>query len=182
MKKARIAKENKKSKKEAYEENYSIKKLIIIILILVLVFAVFYFITTLVVKSNKKSIDSDNNITEIDNSKITLDHLLDRSEVEYYVLATKESLYNSFTSQTNYIEIYNKYISDYTSKEGSLKFYIVNLDDALNKNYIGEETVVAETLEELKLNDDALFKISNGKIERYFIGSEEIINALSELK
>ena len=181
MKKAKISKTVKKEKINDATELYSIKNLLLIILIIVLVFSIFYFITTLVVKSSKQDIPTRNNITEIDCTKITLNHLLDRKDQEYYVLVTKESLYNNLGLKTNYIEIYDKYINDYSKKDESLKFYKVDLDDALNKNYIGNSTNISENLEELKLNDEVLFKISDGKIEKYYIGNEDIIKTLSSL-
>lgn len=180
MKKTKLIKTNKKEEIKEINDSYSIKNLIIIILVLVIVFAVFYFITTLVVKPSKIS-DAKNTITEIDSTKITLNNLLDRNSEEYYVLATKESLYDGFSLQGNYIEIYNKYISDYSKSDNSLPVYKVDLDNALNKNYIGKELNVSDNLEELKLNDEVLFKIKNKKIEKYYVGSEEIIKALSQL-
>ena len=180
MKKAKLIKANQKQDATNAQESYSIKNLITIILILVIVFAVFYFITTLVVKPVKKATDNKT-ITEIDSTKITLNHLLDRSEEEYYVLATKESLYNSFNSKVNYVEIYNKYISDYIKNAESLPIYKADLDNALNKNYISDELNISDNISDIKLNDEVLFRIEDGKIKDYYVGSEEIIKALSQL-
>jgi len=41
---------------------------------------------------------------------------------------------------------------------------------------------ISNEISELKLNDETLFKIKNGKIEEYFVGSKEILKALSTLK
>lgn len=179
MKTARIRNNNKKENKEIMVEEYSFKKMLIIIAILILVFLVFYFITTLVVKPVKQD-NKNNTITEIDSTKITLNHLLDRKESEYYVLATKSSLYKEFN--INYETIYNQYITDYKKEENALTFYKSNLDDALNKNFSGEETNITENLQELKLGDEALFKIKDGKIDSYSIGHSEIVKTLSSLK
>ena len=35
---------------------------------------------------------------------------------------------------------------------------------------------------EIKLNDEVLFKIEDGKIEEYFVGSKDILEELSDLK
>lgn len=180
MKTARIRNNNKKEQKEVIiEEEYSLKKMIMIIVSIILIFLVFYLITTLVVKPVKEN-NKNNNITEIDSTKITLNHLLDRKESEYYVLATKSSLYDSLN--INYETIYNQYITDYSKKENSLTFYKSNLDDALNKGFIGEEINITENLEELKLNDEVLFKIKDGKIDSYSVGHSEIVKVLSELQ
>lgn len=181
MKTARIRNNNKKEQKEVIkEEEYSLKKMMIIIVSIILIFLVFYLITTLVVKPVKQNNTGNNGVTEIDSTKITLNHLLDRKESEYYVLATKSSLYDSLN--INYETIYNQYITDYSKKENSLTFYKSNLDDALNKGFVGEEANITENLEELKLNDEVLFKIKDGKIDSYSVGHSEIVKALSELK
>lgn len=180
MKTARIRNNNKKEQKEVItEEEYSMKKMVIIIVSLIVVFLVFYFITTLVVKPVKQN-NTDNTRTEIDSTKITLNHLLDRKESEYYVLATKSSLYSKLN--VNYETIYNQYITDYKKEENALTFYKLNLDDALNKSFIGEETNITDNLQELKLSDEALFKIKDGKIDSYSIGHSEIVKTLSSLK
>ena len=180
MKKAKLIKANQKQEINDIQESYSIKNLIKIILILVIVFAVFYFITTLVVKPAKGTVQN-NAVAEIDSTKITLSHLLDRSEEAYYVLVTKESLYNSFNSKINYSEIYDKYISDYSKKEESLPIYKVDLDNALNKNYVSDEFNISDNVNEIKLNDEVLFRIENHKIKDYYVGSEDIVKTLSEL-
>lgn len=180
MRTARIRNNNKEEKKEVIiEEEYSLKRMAIIIISLIIVFAVFYFITTLVVKPVNQN-NTNNTRTEIDTTKITLNHLLDRKESEYYVLVTKKSSYEILN--INYEEIYNKYITDYNKKEDSIPVYRANLDDALNKNFVGEELNITNNLEELKLNDEALFKIKDNKIESYSVGHSEIVKTLSGLK
>ena len=134
-------------------------------------------VTTLVVKPSKNN-STNSTTTQIDSTKITFNNLLDRKEKEYYVLAIKPSLY---TTEMNYIEIYNKYINDYAKGENSFKFYIVDLDDGLNKNYFSDKTNITSDLEKLTLSDVVLFKINNSTIEEYYLGSEKITEALSNL-
>lgn len=176
MKKAKLIKTSNKEEKQMEKDSYSLKNLLSIIIALVVVLGIFYFITTLVVKPVKQD-DTNNTITEIDSKKITLNNLLNRKEVEYYVLATKESK----NTHANYSELYNNYINGYNKEEGALSFYNVNLDDALNKNYLSDELNISDDISEIKLNDDVLFKIKNGKIEEYFVGSSDILEALSNL-
>ena len=175
MKKAKLLKQSKKKEIKSNNEGYSIKQLSIIILVLTIVFVIFDFITTLIVKNEKG--ESLNSSTQIDSTKIIMNNLLDRKESEYYVLAYKESLYKNY-SKANYTTIYNQYISDYND----LTFYRVDLDDALNKNYFSEESNIVSDLKELKVSDEILFKIVDGKIEEYYEGSGSIIEALSNLK
>ena len=181
MKKAKIVTKAKKEDKKEITESYSLKDLLKIVLTLLIVFAVFYFITVLVVKPNNNNSGHDNSNVQIDSSKITISNLLNRSESEYYVLATKASLYEGISSKMNYSEIYNKYISDYKSKDDSSKFYEVDLDDAFNKRYLSDDLNISDDLEEMQINDEVLFKISNHKIEAYYVGSDSIIKALSSL-
>ena len=56
------------------------------------------------------------------------------------------------------------------------------LVNAINKTYIGNELNITNNINEIKLNDDVLFKIKDNKIEKYFVGSKEIIKELSNLK
>lgn len=181
MKKAKLIKTKKKQEKVVEKDTYSLKNLIRIIIVLVIILGIFYFITTLVIEPKKQ--DNTNNAqTQIDSTKITLNHLLDRKEKEYYVLATKESLYDAANSKIDYSGLYNNYIREYTSLEDALPFYNVDLDDALNKTYISDELNISDDISKIKLNDEVLFKIKKGKIDKYFVGNKDILEALSELK
>lgn len=159
---------------EIPENEYSIKKIIVTLIVLVAIFFLFYFITMLVIKPTKKVKENNNIPVEIDSTLITMNHLLDRKDSEYYVLASKSD------SKVNYNEIYNRYLSTYKAKEEALKVYKVDLSDSFNNNYIGE-TNITDNLSELKVNEDVLFKIKDGKIEQHFIGSTDISKALKEL-
>ncbi len=176
MKKAKLVKNNKKQ--EIIEkDSYSLKSFLLIILVLVIILGIFYFITTLVVKPVNPT-DNDNGVTIIDETKITLNNLLNRKEKEYYVLATKQNN----NAQANYQTLYNNYINEYKKQEGALTFYNINLNDALNKSYISNELNISNDLSELKVNDDILFKIKDNKIEEYFAGNKNILKGLSTLK
>lgn len=177
MKVARRKVQRKEEVKEV-AETYSIKNMLIIIISICIVFAIFYVITTFVVKDNKE-ISNDNNIAVIDNTKIVLSQLLSRKEKEYYVIATNTN--SSSYIDANYLNIYNNYINQYKQKENSIPFYYVNLDDALNKNYVSNELNITNELKELKLNDEILFKIKEGKIIDSFVGSDKILKHLSSL-
>ncbi len=180
MKTARIRnnKSQNKQKTETISEEYSLKKISITLISLVAIFFIFYFITTVVVKPNKNN-NTDNTMVDFDSTKIILSHLLDRKEEEYFVIAYKGG---KSSSKVNYQELYNTYINDYKKKEGSLNFYSADLDDVFNKNFISENTNITDDINELRLNDEALFKIKNGKIEENYIGHSDIIEKLSSLK
>lgn len=179
MKTARIRnnKSRNKQKIETVKEEYSLKKISITLISLVAIFFIFYFITTIVVKPNKNNA-TDNTRVDFDSTKIILSHLLDRKEEEYFVIAYKS---DKLPSEVNYQELYNTYINKYKTKEGALSFYNVDLNDAFNKNFISENINITDDMNELKLNDEVLFKIKNGKIEEHYIGHSDIIKKLSSL-
>ena len=58
---------------------------------------------------------------------------------------------------------------------------IIELDNALNKKYYSEDSNITNDLLELKLNDEVLFKIKDGKIEKTYEGKDKIIEKLSKL-
>lgn len=176
MKKAKIKKQQQKE--IIINEEYSFKGMIKILLILIAIFGAFYFVTTLLINPKE---ENQNNPVVIDSSKIIMNQLFTRPNEEYYVIAIKESLYGSLYQNTNYTEIYNNYIKKYKSKEKALPFYYINLDDALNKKYIGEKMNVSDDITKLQLNDEVLFKIKNGKIEKKYVGKDAIIDKLSKL-
>ena len=178
MKVAKV-KEKKNNNREKHEETYNLKSMIKILLCIVIIFMAFYVITNIIV-SNRKS-EPDNNVTVVDFSKITLSQLLSREEDEYFVIATMASLYNSTYIDTNYINLYNQYINNYKQKEESYAFYYVDLDNALNKNYISDKLNITDDLSKLQLNDEVLFKIKNGSIEKTYIGREKILDKLSRI-
>ena len=66
-------------------------------------------------------------------------------------------------------------------KDSSLPFYYIDLDDGLNKKYLSEKMNITNEMKNLKLSDEVLFKIKEGKIEKTYIGNEEIIDKLSRL-
>ena len=176
MKVAKL-KKTKETKKIVEEEEleFSVKKFACTIGIILLVLAVFYFITVLVIKpivQEKAPVH-----TQFDSSKITMSQLLTRKEDKYYVLATKESEYLNISANMNYTELYNNAIKTYEKKEDSLKFYTIDMDEAFNASYWGEEM----DIDNLVINDDVLFKISDGKVDEYFVGHEEILKELQEL-
>lgn len=180
MKVARIKGKVEKEKKGNIQEGYSLKSLIKILLIISILFCLFYFLTMLLAKPNTKEEQIQ---SVIDNSKITMNQLLNRSEDEYYVLAFKESLYKkSNYVSADYVKIYNSYINEYTKAEDSLNFYYIDLDDAFNKKYFGKKLNITNDMAEIVLNDEILFKIEDGKIEKTYVGKEQIIDKLSRIK
>lgn len=172
MKTARIRKKEEK-KIETPNEEYSIKSMFKIIIIISIIFSLFYFVTALLVKPVEKN-DSEVSLNE---NEILVNQLFNRKDEEYYVLVHKNSLYKN----SGYIDVYNLYVDEYLKQEENLSFYYIDLDNALNKQYYGEELNITTDLTKLKLNDEVLFKIKDGKIEKTYEGKDKIIDKLSRL-
>jgi len=172
MKTARLRKKEEK-KVETNNEQYSIKSMAKIIIIISVVFCLFYFITTLIVKPAEKT---ENEIA-LNENEILVNQLLNKKDTEYYVLAYKQTLYNN----SGYLDVYNLYINEYLTKEETLPFYYIDLDNGLNKQYYSDEMNITTDLTKLKLNNEVLFKIKDGKIEKTYEGKDKIIDKLSRL-
>jgi hypothetical protein len=177
----RVARVRKKEKIEAVTntEAYSIQGMIKILFCLLIIFVIFYLITNFIIKNKEQA--KEDAVSVIDSSRITLNQLLNRSEEEYFVIATKASLYKNSYIDVNYITLYNEHINKYKQKEGSYSFYYVDLDNALNKNNLGDNLNITDDLSKLKLNDEVLFKIKNGSIEKTYVGRDEILDKLARL-
>lgn len=175
MKVAKIKKVEKKERKmEVEEQEFTIKKFAQTVLTILLVLAIFYIITIIVIKPLTQS--KENN-KEYDPQKITMNQLLKVKEEEYYVLAVKESEQFNLHAGLSYFNLYNSYISKYKENEDSLNFYWIDMDDAINGSHWGEEF----NIDTLTINDEVLFKISDGKIEDYFVGHNDILEELQGL-
>ena len=179
MKAAKLRNVKAKKEIENNKDEYSIQSMLKIILIIILILGIFYLITYFWVKNKKE--EKRESYTVIDTSKILLNGLLSKPESEYYVLATMPSKYDSSYQILNYNRLYDEYVNKYKQQEDALVFYYIDLDDALNKNYLSDETIISNDLSELKVSDEVLFRIENSEIIDYYIGSEEIIDALSDL-
>ena len=175
MKVAKIKDKKNNTKIEPEKDSYSLKSMLTIILIILVTFILFYIITFLVL-DNKKVEDNKTYSTQIDSNKIIFNSLLNRSEDEYYVLAYKSK---SDNDKVDYKVLYDDYLKTYRMRTDALKVYEIDIDDAFNKQYIGEELNISDNLEELKINDEVLFKIKNNKIEETYIGNSEILDKLS---
>lgn len=156
------------------DDNYQFKNMVITIIIIVIILIPLYFVTTLVIgnKDENKTVADDKTV-EIQSEKILVGQLFNRPNSEYLVLAYKKD--------NKMISIFNNYIDDYKNKNDSLTVYRIDLDDGLNKAYIGDNTNISSDLKELRINDTVLFKIVDGEIDSYYIGNNEVVNYLKEI-
>lgn len=153
------------------ENSYTSKNLIIVITIISVVLIGFYFITKIVISNQKEEKYVSESVIKSD--VIIFGQMLNRSENEYYVLA--------YNDKSNLKNIYNNYIKTYSQKDDSLKVYKININDEFNKKFIANKNNITDDINSLTIKDEVLFKIKEGKIESYKIGSSEISTTLKEI-
>lgn len=99
--------------------------------------------------------------------KIMAGSVFDKKDDSYYVAIA------NFKNTNNMY--YQSIVSAYKSKKEHLPFYVVDLSDELNKSIISDtNNTKATKASELKVKDLTLIKITNGKIEKYITGIENI--------
>lgn len=166
------AKVEEKSKEIMPTTNNEMVKLVKIVLLITAIFLIFYGITLLV--TEKKAEETPVTEATIQYDEILLSSLFEQPNNEYYVLVTKED--------DDYLGVYSVYTSKYQSKENKLRLYSANLSSGFNSSYEAEESNLNTTkIEELKLKDSTLLKISNKKIVASYEGSTKIIEHLKNI-
>ena len=109
---------------------------------------------------NKKNIKTES----IDSKMVIAGTMFNKSEDEYLVLAYDLSNDN---------EIIYSYLSDnYKNPE---KIYILDLSSGFNTSIIGNETIISNDLEKLKLSGPTLLVIKKDNIISSYKGEDEII-------
>lgn len=173
LKRKQAKKEGKNLKKELYDMNTNndnqIYKFVKMMITLVIIFAVLYIMVGIfITKEIDFSGNEDNEVTDSVSNKILASSIFNQKEEEYYVY------FYDFENMNNTIE------STLTSKLKDAKIYRVNTKDALNQNYVTEESEnkSAKTLEDLKVVDNTLIKIVNNEIVSYYETEDEIVNGL----
>ena len=163
-------------KEEEYSEEFSIGKFVSIIIVILLVLGIFYFITSKVAK--KKDVDTKTTTNSVINTEmVTIGNMLSKKETDYYVL-----IYYKENTKKSSSQIYEMYMKDIKSNDNSIKFYIANLNDAMNKSYISDVDNITDNLKEFKVSEDTLIHIVNNKISESFIGSNKVASKLLEIK
>ena len=101
--------------------------------------------------------------TEFDYEKIMIGNVFNRSENTYYVL---------FDNYKDYKV--DSYINSLI-KDSDEVVYKVDMSLSENASHVSDDNNKnASSSDELKINDITLIKISNGKIVKYLVGTEEI--------
>lgn len=163
------------SKKEPVMTNdsYQFKSFIIIVVVLLVLSVMLYLITNLVIKEEKTEKQTEEETTvEIQQEKILMGQLLNRPEDEYYVLA--------YIKDDQFMQLYETYLNKIKSGDDGVAVYKVDLNEGLNKKYVQDDTNINDDLNDLSVSDTVLFKISDKKIDSYYVGHDEIIEYLKE--
>lgn len=163
MKKIKNTKTNKKQ--QEVSNKLDLRNILIIFTGILIVFIIFYSLTLLILKKSEKKVEFNNPGIEVKENDIMIHQLLDQKESLYYVLAVND----------NYQELYDGYTGELTN------LYTINLENAFNKNIIGEEFILAESPRDIKINDTTLFVVENGALKEYYIGHEDVLKYLREL-
>ena len=159
------------------EESNEIKRFLIVILVVLCLAGCIYLVTRAFVTKDlfdKETTTDDTFVGEIDNNAAIFGTMLNRSESSYYV-----AIYDCVEGE--YIYDMSSMISSYNSKEEHLHLYTIDLSDHLNKNYYDpeNENVNAKTLDEVKVGDITLIKVTtdkkgNKQISKYLVNLEDM--------
>lgn len=162
------AKRSGKNVKEAVELNkerpMTTKGLVTILIVLIVLFALTYLLTGIFAtkdikwfsKSTKEEEETTNNIK----NRILASDSLKQLEENYYVY------YYDSTNEDNEVSDIVDDLDD--------TVYRVDLHDDFNSNFIGEPSGVVESIDNLKVSNPTIIKVSSEKIISFTSGKEEI--------
>lgn len=128
-------------------------------------FICLYIITGVFITKDLKWFNNSGNANvnegaNIENKILAVDSLRQMEE-EYYV-------YFYDTSKEEDSEVSNLISSS------SLKVYRVDLNDAFNSNFVGEPSGIVSSIENLKVSNPTVIKVSSEKIVAFFDGKDDI--------
>lgn len=96
---------------------------------------------------------------------ITMGTVLNRSEKTYYVLF--DNYKNNITQDI--------YINSLVDKQEDYRVYKVDMNKNENRKYISQQAnLEVKTVNDIRINDITLIKVTSGKIVDYIIGSDKI--------
>lgn len=174
-------KKNKKGKERqeiSTETNYSgLTFLKIIGAIALILFVLYYFIAVFITKevdiSGKKSDTTSEESTSSSSSNVSnailAQRTFEQSEEEYYVY------YYDFSDE-------DKTISSILNNKSNITLYRVDTSSALNQNYVTEENGNRNVtgINDLKVKNPTLIKVTGDKVNLYAEGVNEIVNYLNQ--
>ncbi len=158
----RTGKDVKEVQKQNQDKPITSKNFIIIMIVLIVLLALTYILTGLFATKDikwfdKKNKESEEVTNEIRNRILASDSLkqLDDEYYVYYYDSTEED---------------DEVTSTVDNLDGTI--YRVDLHDDFNTNFIGEPSGVVDTIDNLKVSNPTVIKVSSGKIIAIYNGEE----------
>ena len=176
-----MSKKQKKNKVKisSTTTDLEISKVIKILVGVLLVLALTYFIAALMtgdIKFGKKEKEEEKEVS-IQYEEILAGETFKQDKNEYYVM------YFNFTD--NVASSYLTFKDTYSYKENSLDFYIVDLEKGFNQDFIKEENGEYKenpsSIEDVRVTNPTILKISNHKVVEQIEGKEEVLKYLTEI-
>lgn len=172
LRRKQAKKEGKSLQREEIVEKNQIRNFIITTISLLVVLGLIYVGSALFITKELKWFGlNDNDTNEVDadsgvKNTILAKQIFNQKEEEYYVY------FYDFDNVEDKLQITNM-VNDKLTNE---KVYKVDISDALNSNYVtdGESNKKAKKLEDLKVKNYTLIKISADKIVKYYEENEII--------
>lgn len=177
-----MSKKNKKNKVKIVTttSDNEVTRIIKILVVVLIVLGITYLIAALItgdIKLGSKNNTEEEVAAEIQYEEILAGKTLNYSDSDYYVM------YFNFTD--NISSSYITFKDIYAQKEDALNFYLVDLEKGFNKSFVKEENEEYEEypdkIENLKVTNPTILKISNHKVVERVEGKTEVINYLTEI-
>ena len=162
------------NKKETLETMFdtSYKSMMIIVIVTLLIIGLAIGIASIVKKNQKKTIDTSNAVIQYD--EILLGNLLEQSNNAYYVLV--------YSKDDKNLNTYNTYLSNYKTKDNSLRVYYSVLENGFNKKYVSDaKNYFVSNIDDLKLMSTTLLKVEGKKVIEAYDGKDSIISQLKKI-
>lgn len=155
-----------------------VSKVVKILVGVLIVLGLTYFIAGLITGDIKFGKDKkEEPPAEIQYEEILAGQALSMSSDDYYVL------YFNFTDDI--ASSYLTFKDIYTNKDNSIGFYLVDLEKGFSKGFIkedGEEyNEYPSNIEDVKVSNPTILKISNHKVTERVEGKENVLNYLTEI-
>lgn len=162
----------KKVKISRINDNNEILKLLKFIILVSLIVLAFYVVTLFVNKDEEQA--STETPTTIQYDYILVGNILTQPSEDYYVLAKTSDDINS--------QVYEAYLSNYTSIKDALRVYYIDLDNPLNSKFLKEESNFKfKNVTDISFKETTLLLIQDNKIKKTYEGKDNIIKVLTEL-
>lgn len=178
-----MSKEKKAKTKRIKEQNFHTEEgqemmrfIKILLIVIVLVVGVYLFTRIFITKDllNKEEEQTNEPVAgTVDYTKTLIGNMFTKPEKEYYVF-----IFNSEDMNSIY---YSGLITAYKSNTDSLKIYVADLNNELNKKYIDteKENIKTNDLGGFKVSSPTLLKIKNKEIVSTFTTDEEFASELT---